>query len=103
MITKTSKETLSFLIKGNIPAENGQEGAMQQARFQQQQTVRQPKERLVESREEKSGSEGKNTNENQQQEQQRPKQQPVRAEQKIGRNDPCPCGSGKKYKNCHGQ
>jgi preprotein translocase subunit SecA len=22
---------------------------------------------------------------------------------KIGRNDPCPCGSGKKYKNCHGQ
>jgi preprotein translocase subunit SecA len=30
------------------------------------------------------------------------KQRPVRVEQKIGRNDPCPCGSGKKYKNCHG-
>lgn len=28
---------------------------------------------------------------------------PVRAEQKVGRNDPCPCGSGKKYKNCHGK
>jgi len=28
--------------------------------------------------------------------------QPVKAEQKIGRNDPCPCGSGKKYKKCHG-
>ena len=27
---------------------------------------------------------------------------PVRVEQKIGRNDPCPCGSGKKFKNCHG-
>ncbi|MDR0811225.1 MAG: preprotein translocase subunit SecA [Paludibacter sp.] len=27
----------------------------------------------------------------------------VREEKKIGRNDPCPCGSGKKYKNCHGQ
>ncbi|BDS28774.1 preprotein translocase subunit SecA [Aeromonas caviae] len=27
----------------------------------------------------------------------------VRDEQKIGRNDPCPCGSGKKYKHCHGQ
>ncbi|MGL5288964.1 MAG: SEC-C metal-binding domain-containing protein, partial [Aeromonas sp.] len=27
----------------------------------------------------------------------------VRDEQKIGRNDPCPCGSGKKYKQCHGQ
>jgi preprotein translocase subunit SecA len=27
----------------------------------------------------------------------------VRAGQKIGRNDPCPCGSGKKYKQCHGR
>ncbi|WP_314926341.1 preprotein translocase subunit SecA [Aeromonas piscicola] len=27
----------------------------------------------------------------------------VRDEQKVGRNDPCPCGSGKKYKHCHGQ
>ncbi len=31
-----------------------------------------------------------------------PKQQPIRVEKKVGRNDPCPCGSGKKYKNCHG-
>lgn len=28
---------------------------------------------------------------------------PVRAEAKIGRNEPCPCGSGKKYKHCHGK
>ncbi|MBR2296811.1 MAG: SEC-C domain-containing protein [Clostridia bacterium] len=28
--------------------------------------------------------------------------QPVRAENKVGRNDPCPCGSGKKYKKCCG-
>jgi preprotein translocase subunit SecA len=28
--------------------------------------------------------------------------EPVRAEKKVGRNDPCPCGSGKKYKQCHG-
>jgi preprotein translocase subunit SecA len=31
------------------------------------------------------------------------KQEPIRAEPKIGRNDPCPCGSGKKYKQCHGK
>ncbi len=31
------------------------------------------------------------------------KQEPVRVEPKIGRNDLCPCGSGKKYKHCHGQ
>lgn len=30
------------------------------------------------------------------------KKQPVRKEEKIGRNEPCPCGSGKKYKQCHG-
>ena len=28
---------------------------------------------------------------------------PVKVEKKVGRNDPCPCGSGKKYKNCHGK
>lgn len=31
------------------------------------------------------------------------KQMPVKVGPKIGRNDPCPCGSGKKYKNCHGR
>lgn len=30
------------------------------------------------------------------------KKQPVRKAENIGRNDPCPCGSGKKFKNCHG-
>lgn len=29
-------------------------------------------------------------------------QKPVRAEEKAGRNEPCPCGSGKKFKKCHG-
>ena len=29
--------------------------------------------------------------------------QPAQAQKKVGRNDPCPCGSGKKYKNCHGK
>jgi len=32
-----------------------------------------------------------------------PAMAPVRTEPKIGRNEPCPCGSGKKYKHCHGQ
>ncbi len=33
----------------------------------------------------------------------RGKPQPIKAEAKVGRNDPCPCGSGKKYKHCHGK
>jgi len=32
-----------------------------------------------------------------------PKQMPIRVEKAPGRNDPCPCGSGKKYKHCHGK
>ena len=32
-----------------------------------------------------------------------PNEPKVRKEKKVGRNDPCPCGSGKKYKNCHGR
>jgi preprotein translocase subunit SecA len=31
------------------------------------------------------------------------RQEPIKVGPKIGRNDPCPCGSGKKYKNCHGK
>jgi len=31
------------------------------------------------------------------------KRQPVRVDRKVGRNEPCPCGSGKKYKHCHGR
>jgi preprotein translocase subunit SecA len=31
------------------------------------------------------------------------KQEPIIAGPKVGRNDACPCGSGKKYKNCHGR
>jgi preprotein translocase subunit SecA len=30
-------------------------------------------------------------------------QQPIQSGPKVGRNDPCPCGSGKKYKQCHGK
>ncbi|MDV4149028.1 SEC-C metal-binding domain-containing protein, partial [Enterococcus faecalis] len=31
------------------------------------------------------------------------KRQPVHVDKKVGRNDLCPCGSGKKFKNCHGR
>jgi preprotein translocase subunit SecA len=33
----------------------------------------------------------------------RGKQKPIKVEVKLGRNDPCHCGSGKKYKQCHGK
>jgi preprotein translocase subunit SecA len=95
MIAKTSKDIISFLMKGGLPVEeNNPTQSLKQARFTQEQIPQKPKEKLVESRSEEL--------ESSEQEPQKPKQQPIRVEQKIGRNDPCPCGSGKKYKACHG-
>ena len=96
MIAKTSKDIISFLMKGGLPVEENNQApqSMPKARFTQEQVQQRPKEKLVESRSEEEARE--------QHEQQKPKQQPIRVDQKIGRNDPCYCGSGKKYKNCHG-
>ncbi len=94
MIAKTSKDVISFLMLGGLPVEDNKKPQLQKAQFTQQQIQQKPKEKLTESRSEEPTEE--------QQEQKRPKPQPIRVEQKIGRNDPCPCGSGKKYKACHG-
>jgi preprotein translocase subunit SecA len=90
MIIKINKEVISFLMKGGLPTEDNNQP---KAKFTQEQPV-QKKEKLVETRNENAVEE--------QNAQQKPKIQPIRVEQKIGRNDPCPCGSGKKYKACHG-
>lgn len=95
MVIRTNKDVIQFLMKGGLPQEGPQQNVEQQARFTQEAPV-EKKERLTESREE-VGSEQEEA------EKQKPKLQPVRVEKQIGRNDPCPCGSGKKYKNCHGQ
>lgn len=79
-------------MKGGLPVEDNKQ-QVQQAKFTQDQP-KQKKEKLTETR---------NEGDIQEQNQQKVKQQPVRVETKVGRNDPCPCGSGKKYKNCHGQ
>ena len=93
MIAKTSKDVISFLMLGGLPVEDNKKPQLQKAQFTQQQVQQKPKEKLTESRSEEPAED---------QEQKRPKPQPIRVEQKIGRNDPCPCGSGKKYKACHG-
>ena len=90
MLTKISKETISFLMKGNLPVQESND-QMSQAKFQQEKQS-QKREQLLETRSEEDI-----------QNKPKAKPQPIRAEQKIGRNDPCPCGSGKKYKSCHGK
>jgi preprotein translocase subunit SecA len=92
MIIKANKEIISFLMHGGLPSGDGGAPA-QQPRFTQ--SAPEPKkEKLIESRNEAAVEEANA--------QQKPKSQPIRVEAKIGRNDPCPCGSGKKYKACHG-
>ncbi|MDP4116279.1 MAG: preprotein translocase subunit SecA [Bacteroidota bacterium] len=65
---------------------------------------RQPQGRIIESKSDatNAGLRG-GGGQGQPEGQQVGKLQPVQAEEKIGRNEPCPCGSGKKYKNCHGK
>jgi preprotein translocase subunit SecA len=94
MVAKTNKEVITFLVKGSLPQQNNAEQTPQ-VKFGTPAALQQKKEQLIESRSE-SGADGG-------EEKAKPKQQPVRVEQKVGRNDQCPCGSGKKYKNCHGR
>ena len=92
MLSSINKDVTTFLMKGKIPP--------LQANAQLQQQPSRRKEKTTESRGDGTTEEAYEGAEAQQDT--REKQQPVRAEVKIGRNDPCPCGSGKKYKNCHG-
>lgn len=88
MIDRMNREVISILMKAHIPL---RDPSQVQAASQQR--------KLDMSRYETSRTDnvrpGGNTQER--------NREPVRVEKKVGRNDPCPCGSGKKYKACHGQ
>jgi len=90
LILKINKDIISFLVKCRLPMREGE--AVQEARVPQR---RMEISRLRESREDEESKFGYNT-------QTQTKAQPVKVEKKVGRNDPCPCGSGKKFKHCHG-
>lgn len=78
----------SFLNKGNLPGFT--QNVVKEAKIPRKSDLT----NLRESREDMAFA-------NRTQEPQKP--QPVKVEKKVGRNDPCPCGSGKKYKHCHGK
>jgi len=95
VISKINKEVIATLMKGQIPVEDPSQ-------------VKESRERrsldtsnMRTSKTEAPSYGGGSSIEGGRQEQQKP--QPVRMEKKVGRNDPCPCGSGKKYKHCHGR
>ena len=87
LILKINKEIVSFLLKSGLPSNSEQIKEEKNSDYQSS---------LETSRPENNISNRQNKKEVQ-------KNQPVRVEQKTNRNDPCPCGSGKKFKKCHGQ
>jgi preprotein translocase subunit SecA len=94
MVNKINNQTISVLMRGQIPMQDPQE-----VREAAPETTK--KERYVESR---SDLTDPNQEAAAHQDTRGPrKQQPIVADKLPGRNDPCPCGSGKKFKNCHGR
>lgn len=96
MLLKINKEVARFLMKSGLP--QPKEGQLEVAAKEAPASVKNDLANLKLSRPDYTSS---NTGNPEQREQ--PKAQPIRVEKKVGRNDLCPCGSGKKYKQCHGK
>ena len=89
MMNKVNRKIVSILAKSHIPISDASE-VREAAEQKRTDMSRMQTGRL--------GAEPNNPGSQQEPQ----KVQPVRIEKRVGRNDPCPCGSGKKYKNCHG-
>ena len=95
MVNKINNQTIAILMRGQIPVAEPQE--VRQAAPEQHQDMSKYKEQKQDlSNPNQQAAAQHDTRE-------QPKREPIRAEKTVGRNDPCPCGSGKKYKNCHGK
>lgn len=88
MLEKIAREVLSFLLKAHIPLRQNQDrldkAGSERSRTDLSNTQTSRPDLLTQSAEPRSNA-------------------PVHVEKQVGRNDPCPCGSGKKYKQCHGK
>ena len=84
LINKVNKDIVSFLIKAGLPTQSA---------------VREDNHRIENHQTSRPESLGNTP----QQSKIKPRLQPIRAEEKVERNAPCPCGSGKKFKKCHGK
>ena len=91
ILEKISRDVISVLVRAYIPLKQNEDPDIN-VREQQAARRRAEMNKMQTSRSELSTNGGE------------PKSNaPVHVEKKIGRNEPCPCGSGKKYKNCHGK
>ncbi|MDR3269024.1 MAG: preprotein translocase subunit SecA [Tannerella sp.] len=99
MVENMNRKTVSILMRGQIPMREEAAG------IQLRQAVPEKRQDMSRYRTEKSQIGGGDPllPKPPVGPQQPQRIEPIRAEKHAGRNDPCPCGSGKKYKNCHGK
>ncbi|MDQ1332557.1 MAG: preprotein translocase subunit SecA, partial [Bacteroidota bacterium] len=90
MLDKVNKDVVSTLMKGHIPTQDPEQVKEAQRR-RQIENLRTSRTDSIHSGSAMGPDQDRNR-----------KVEPVRVDRKVGRNDPCPCGSGKKYKQCHG-
>ena len=94
MVSKINDQTVSVLMRAQIPVrepEQVQQAAPERPAPRQQ--YQETKTNLSDPNQRQAAA--RDTRE--------VKREPVRAQNTVGRNDPCPCGSGKKFKHCHGK
>ena len=101
MDAEVNRDIVSFLCYAGIPVQEGN-GSLKEGREQKtdMSKMKVRKEELVTAG---TGDAQMMQQENDYNDPGTVKQDPIRVGPKVGRNDPCPCGSGKKYKNCHGK
>ncbi|MDP4208044.1 MAG: preprotein translocase subunit SecA [Bacteroidota bacterium] len=97
MVEKFNNDIVSLLVKGQIPVQETNQVQRAQAPKRIDLSKYETSKQEIHS----GGGSGEGDISRQDTREQQ-KTQPVRVEKRVGRNDPCPCGSGKKFKNCHG-
>ena len=95
MVNDMNNRISSILTRGQIPE-------IQQQEVQEAPAEEQAPKKRYEERKDSLEDEAQRAAANQDTREKQP-QQPYVADKLPGRNDPCPCGSGKKFKNCHGR
>ncbi|GAA2992933.1 preprotein translocase subunit SecA [Prevotella corporis] len=97
MINDLNNRTSSVLMRGQIPEMQQEQQVQEAAPEQRSQRYNEQKEELIDENQQAAAHHDTRENADQ------PNRTPYRAEKKPRPNDPCPCGSGKKFKNCHGR
>ncbi|MBL0181662.1 MAG: preprotein translocase subunit SecA [Chitinophagaceae bacterium] len=102
MDDQVNKDIVSFLCHAQIPMEQTNAGQIREGRERKtdMSKMRQRKEEFATAG---GGPEQLSAENDYIDPSENIKQEPIRVEKAPGRNDPCPCGSGKKYKHCHGK